>query len=58
MIHKKTTEPWMLTEDRSEERKVSMVDWFIGALESLKADFIYENVGGQTKNQSMGQLNM
>ena len=48
----------MLTEDRSEERKVSMVDWFIGALESLKADFIYENVGGQTKNQSMGQLNM
>ena len=48
----------MLTEDRNEERKVSIVDWFIGALESLMADFIYENVGGQTKNQSMGQLNM
>ena len=47
----------MRTDDPKEQRKVSKKHLLTWNLESLKADFIYENVGGLTKNQNvLGQL--
>lgn len=46
----------MPTGDRNAAKKVKHFQTANSTLESQKADFIYEGVGGVTKSQSTGQL--